>query len=1346
MYTLITLATQWGSKYGGINSFNADFLTAFGFAYHHSAQIVCVVAECSPEAKEEAAKAHVKLVSLPYPPKARAFDSSIGEAAVSLIKNCNLSFDPQETIWLGHDLISGAAAVAAASLAGGRSAVIHHMSYDDYESYAEGSESARSKTETQSFIFENADIVLAIGPLLRDAAMDRLGGSKSVHMLIPGLPEIDSKEAPKTFTAFLSGRLTADASRIKQGNLGIAGFATAAGRASDDDGPDILRRRPKLILRGVDFDNRLSESSLKAEHDPETELKDFADQYGGRVINLHALPYTEDRQKLYAELSGSSVALMPSWHEGFGLVGWEAIAAGVPLILGQNTGVYRLLEEEYTGAEEGYVYSIDVKGQTTFPYFRAEDLEDLATALRQVAADPAKARKKAGTLRNMLLEKNTWASCSERAAEAFGWDMQRGSLADRTNQIIQEITTPTHITAEPSAADLGPLKIPQKQWRPEAGMADSQLLRAEEALLPFDVRRQPEVEKLKTWIDDPTWPITVRLITGAGGEGKTRLAIHICEQLSDQGWHAGFLDSNLEPNQMQGLWRKLRELKQPVMIVVDYAETRQAAFLSLLKSALENPADKSIRMLLLARDGGEWWDNLPSRDPRCEALLSGYATTGPFRLSPLYAEQDDRRQAFAKALNAFADILHVKNPEVVPDLVGDQFERPLFIQMAALLTLYGERPVTTQGLTKALLNHERRYWVGLLASFNWPDPGRRAEQLLALATLAGGIPISRVGESLWKAAKGTALTTGEFNSLFRNMATLYPGTTGLQALRPDLLGEALVAQALLRAEGDVLLDAVLSSSAPQSVRRNALTVLARLSNERADVHEILVTGLSRQFANCATEVVAVSIETVSRLPEIAELAFERLSSGMKSQLAGLLRQFHPEESLQLARLGCSIYGHLYEKAHERLNQKPANLERLIEYGMSAYNYAIALSTIGAYKNAYEVNEEGLHIFERVITKDRNRHEPMYAKTLSSHADYLHEIGQINDALSYSREELEICNRLARKNPDRFEPDYATSLSNHAIYLRDVGQHDEALAHTQKALEIRKRLAYKNPDLFEPDYATSLNNYAISLTDEGHYKESLEHASEALEIRKQLRQKKPDRFEPNYAASLSTCAYSLSGLGQCEKALTKGREALEIRRLLAQKNPDRFEPDYANSLTNHAGYLSEVGKYDEALVLAREALVIRRGAAKKEPKPVLERLVMNLCLVHLFNWLCDGKASTDEDSLEECWSIMSLDEQRLMQLFSEFVEAIIADENRSRADCFRSVLTLWKDLSVKRRQWVGSYRLCAAAWSTKFDSLTESDWVVDWRNYLRKRNGHIPEWMLEVARRLGFQFPEGSELS
>ncbi|HEU4794427.1 MAG TPA: hypothetical protein VFT02_02285, partial [Pyrinomonadaceae bacterium] len=173
MYTLIAFATQWGSRHGGINSFNADFLSKFGAAYHHGTQILCIVTDHSPEAAEEAANSHVGLIALPYIPTERSFDSSIGELSVDLLKKAGIAFERDKTIWLGHDLITGAAAIGAAKVAGGRSAVIHHMSYDDYESYAEDSESAQKKTAKQTVILRTADLVLAIGPLLRDAASDR---------------------------------------------------------------------------------------------------------------------------------------------------------------------------------------------------------------------------------------------------------------------------------------------------------------------------------------------------------------------------------------------------------------------------------------------------------------------------------------------------------------------------------------------------------------------------------------------------------------------------------------------------------------------------------------------------------------------------------------------------------------------------------------------------------------------------------------------------------------------------------------------------------------------------------------------------------------------------------------------------------------------------------------------------------------------------------------------------------------------------------------------------------------------------------------------------------------------
>ena len=246
MHTLIAFATHWGTKHGGINSFNTDFLTAFGSAYSASAQVVCVVASDAPGDSERAAKAGVTLVPLPFAPKDAVLEAGHAEVAIDALRKRNISFDPASTVWLGHDRITGKAAIASAKKEGGRSAVIHHMSYAAYESYAENSAVAHAKEREQREIFQQCDLALAVGPLLRDALHDLLGGARPVAMLVPGLAEIPVRESPRIFTAFLSGRLSDDAARIKQGHLGIAAFAKAHREACNSGMPQGLCRPAKV--------------------------------------------------------------------------------------------------------------------------------------------------------------------------------------------------------------------------------------------------------------------------------------------------------------------------------------------------------------------------------------------------------------------------------------------------------------------------------------------------------------------------------------------------------------------------------------------------------------------------------------------------------------------------------------------------------------------------------------------------------------------------------------------------------------------------------------------------------------------------------------------------------------------------------------------------------------------------------------------------------------------------------------------------------------------------------------------------------------------------------------------
>lgn len=76
MHSLITFATQWGSKHGGINSFNTDFLKAFGFAFHNDAKVICIVAEATAEEIEEAKNSYVILVKLPIRQKKKYFQNT----------------------------------------------------------------------------------------------------------------------------------------------------------------------------------------------------------------------------------------------------------------------------------------------------------------------------------------------------------------------------------------------------------------------------------------------------------------------------------------------------------------------------------------------------------------------------------------------------------------------------------------------------------------------------------------------------------------------------------------------------------------------------------------------------------------------------------------------------------------------------------------------------------------------------------------------------------------------------------------------------------------------------------------------------------------------------------------------------------------------------------------------------------------------------------------------------------------------------------------------------------------------------------------------------------------------
>ena len=84
MHHLIAFATHWGSKYGGINSFNEDFLSAFASAYQKNVVVICIVAEASPEEIRESKNRGVTLLALRNIRQSAPFDDGHALCAIAV--------------------------------------------------------------------------------------------------------------------------------------------------------------------------------------------------------------------------------------------------------------------------------------------------------------------------------------------------------------------------------------------------------------------------------------------------------------------------------------------------------------------------------------------------------------------------------------------------------------------------------------------------------------------------------------------------------------------------------------------------------------------------------------------------------------------------------------------------------------------------------------------------------------------------------------------------------------------------------------------------------------------------------------------------------------------------------------------------------------------------------------------------------------------------------------------------------------------------------------------------------------------------------------------------------------
>ncbi len=274
------------------------------------------------------------------------------------------------------------------------------------------------------------------------------------------------------------------------------------------------------------------------------------------------------------------------------------------------------------------------------------------------------------------------------------------------------------------------------------------------------IGRDRDIGELRHWLDGPA-SMSIRVLIGAGGRGKTRLALELARDASKDGWLAGFASAEeLDRFRSQGgveQWRWDR----PVLVIVDYAAGRAEQIRDWLSELVDASLEDrpKLRLLLLERQANRaigWLsaifglgDNDASR-----AAIALLDPPEPVELPPL-DELKFRREVFATLLKRANAALEA------PALGADpEFDRlladrkwagdPLYLMMAGLAAATaGVRAALTLSRADLALSTARNELdrIGRIGAARGIDkqhahPGAFVRHMAVMATLVQGLDLA----------------------------------------------------------------------------------------------------------------------------------------------------------------------------------------------------------------------------------------------------------------------------------------------------------------------------------------------------------------------------------------------------------------------------------------------------------------------------------------------------------------------------------------------------------------------------------------------------------------------------
>ncbi|MFJ6984493.1 MULTISPECIES: type IV secretory system conjugative DNA transfer family protein [unclassified Streptomyces] len=357
-------------------------------------------------------------------------------------------------------------------------------------------------------------------------------------------------------------------------------------------------------------------------------------------------------------------------------------------------------------------------------------------------------------------------------------------------------------------------------------------LRSRYRVVPFTGRREA-LSRLTDWsldTGDGTASVAYALVSGAGGSGKSRLAAEVCQTALDAGFVAGTVNTLLDDT---ATGADIAELGLPVLLVLDYVDHQAEWVGSLIDHCRARGA--AVRLVVLARDGAEFRAALADR---LELGMLEPALTVTLDEAPL--DRELRHEHHRVATDAFRSLLRRPTPgndtgghhadtedtgapdaedadpgnadpgapgpaaPPPPDAALDAFSTPLLVHAAALLDVLAEEAgtgrapaATVDSLLGAVLSREERhFWKPATATLGL-DPGVLRD-VLAVAAFAGADTPEQADAVIAAVPALADAPAGRRTVILDRLAGLYPQGGLVPVVQPDLLGEHLIGERLVR--------------------------------------------------------------------------------------------------------------------------------------------------------------------------------------------------------------------------------------------------------------------------------------------------------------------------------------------------------------------------------------------------------------------------------------------------------------------------------------------------------------------------------------------------------------------